>query len=116
MRDYELTLVIDPDLTSENQKKLVTKTKKIITDLKGKVGKTDEWGRKELAYPIMKKTLGYYFFLETKLPQKALAEIEKKLKLEEGIIRYLLVRSEKPQNHSVRGKGEKGGEHGAKVA
>lgn len=107
MRDYELTLVIDPDLTSENQKKLVTKTKKIITDLKGKVGKTDEWGRKELTYPIKKKTLGYYFFYETELPQKAPAEIEKKLKLEEGIIRYLLVKAEKPK---------KGGKHGAKIA
>lgn len=107
MRDYELTLVIDPDLTSENQKKLITKIKKLITDFKGKVGKTDEWGRKELAYPIKKKTLGYYFLLETKLPEKAPAKIDKKLKLEEGIIRYLLIRREKR---------EKGGEHGPKIA
>ena len=94
MRDYELTLVIDPDLTSEKQKKLLTKIKKVIVDLKGKVGKTDEWGRKELAYPIKKKTLGYYFFLESKLPEKGLGELEKKLKLEEGVIRYLLVKKE----------------------
>lgn len=94
MRDYELTLVVDPDLTSEKQKKLVAKTQKIITDLKGKISKTEDWGKKELTYPIKKKTLGYYFFLETKLPEKGPAEIEKKLKLEEGIIRYLLIRSE----------------------
>jgi len=114
MRDYELTLVIDPDLTSENQKKLITKTKKIITDLKGKAGKTDEWGKRELAYPIKKKTLGYYFFLESKLPEKGLGELEKKLKLEEGVIRYLLVKSEKPS--SAKASGGKGGKHGPKVA
>lgn len=114
MRDYELTLVIDPDLTSENQKKLVTKIKKIITDLKGKVATTKEWGKKELAYPIKKKTLGYYFFLETNLPEKAPAEIEKKLKLEEGVMRYLLVKAEKPS--SAKASEGKGGKHGPKVA
>lgn len=114
MRDYELTLVIDPDLTSEKQKKLITKIKKIITDLKGKVGKTDEWGRKELAYPIKKKTLGYYFLLETKLSEKEPIEIEKKLRLEEGIIRHLLVKSEEP-SFAKASKG-KGGEDGTKIA
>ena len=94
MRDYELTLVVDPDLTSEKQKKLVTKIKKIITDLKGKVDKTDEWGRKNLAYPIKKKTAGYYFLLAIKLPVEAPIEIEKKLRLEEEIVRYLLVKKE----------------------
>lgn len=95
MKDYELTLVIDPDLTSANQKKLITKIKKIITDLKGKVEKTNEWGRKELAYPIKKKSVGYYFLLEIKLPEKLPAEVDKKLRLEEGVIRYLLVKKEK---------------------
>ena len=94
MRDYELTLVIDPDLTSVNQKKIFTKIKKIITDLKGKVGKEDEWGRKELAYSIKKKTMGSYFLWTVKLPAEAPAEIDKKLKLEEAVIRYLLVKKE----------------------
>lgn len=94
MRDYELTLVIDPDLTSANQKKLLTKIKKIITDLKGKVGKTDEWGRKELAYPIKKKTMGAYFLLAIKLPAEAAVKLDQKLKVEEEVIRYLLVKKE----------------------
>lgn len=94
MRDYELVLVIDPEVSGEDQKKLVSKTKKIIEGLKGKVEKTDEWGKRELAYPIKKKNLGYYFLLAIKLPATAPVQIENKLKLEEKIIRYLLVKKE----------------------
>lgn len=94
MRDYELVLVIDPDLAEGDRKKEIAKVKKIIEDLKGKVGKTDEWGKRELAYPIKKKDLGYYFLLVIKLPNKAPVQVDNKLKLEEGIIRYLLVKKE----------------------
>jgi len=94
MRDYELVLVIDPDLAEGDQKKEIAKVKKIIKDLKGKVEKTDEWGKRELAYPIKKKNLGYYFLLAIKLSAATPAQIENKLKLEEKIIRYLLVKKE----------------------
>ncbi len=94
MRDYELVLVIDPDLTGADQKKLVSKVKKIIEELKGKVEKTDEWGKREFVYPIKKKDLGYYFLLVMKLPSTAPTQVENKLKLEEKIIRYLLVKKE----------------------
>lgn len=87
-----MTLIVDPDLTSEKQKKLQEKIKKVITDLKGEVKKITEWGKRELAYPIKRKDMGYYFLWNFKLPSKAIAELESKLKLEEGLMRYLLVR------------------------
>jgi small subunit ribosomal protein S6 len=96
MRDYELVLVLDPDLTTERQKKLISKIKKMVADLKGKVGKTDEWGKKKLAYPIAKKTSGHYFFMALSLPSQAPVEIEKNFRIEEDLLRYLLIRSEKP--------------------
>ena len=94
MRDYELVLVFDPDLTEGDQKKQITQVKKIIEDLKGKVEKIDEWGRKELAYPIKKKNSGYYFLLTVKLSAKVTVQVSNKLKLEEGIIRYLLIKKD----------------------
>jgi len=94
MRDYELTLVVDPDLTSENQKKLIEKIKKTIEEFKGKVQQTREWGRRELAYPIRKKKMGFYLLWEIKLPGKTPPQIDKKLRLEEKIMRYLLVKKE----------------------
>ena len=94
MKDYDLTLVMDPDASGEDRKKQIEKTKKAITELKGKVEKVDEWGRKELAYPVKKKNSGYYFLLAVKLPEEGPMEIEKKLRMDENIIRYLLVKKE----------------------
>jgi len=94
MRNYELTLVIDPDLTSADQKKLVEKVKKIIEEFKGKVNKTIEWGKKDLAYPIKKKNMGYYFLCLLSLPEDGVEKIDKKLKVEKGIIRFLQVKVE----------------------
>lgn len=94
MRVYELVLVFNPDLTSEKQKNQLEKIKKIAADLKGKVKKTMEWGRRELAYPIKKKNVGCYFLWEIELPEDKLGDFNNKLKIEEGLLRYLLVRKE----------------------
>ena len=58
MWDYELTFIIDADLSGEEQKKLLTKVQKVVTELKGKIEKRDKWGKKELSYPIKKKNMG----------------------------------------------------------
>ena len=94
MRNYELTLVIDPDLSSVDQKKLVEKVKKIVEEIKGKVSKVTEWGKKELAYPIKKRTMGYYFLCLLNLPEDGVEKLDKKLKVEEGIMRFLQVKKE----------------------
>lgn len=101
MRDYELTLVVGPDLTSENQKELLAKIKKIVSDLKGEVKESKDWGKKELAYPIKKTHFGCFFLWLISLREETVDQLDKKIRLEENIIRYLLVRAE--------------GQHGAKV-
>ena len=114
MRTYELTLVIDPDLSSEDTKKLIAKIKKSVEELKGKVEETVDWGRKELAYPIKKKSMGCYSLWQINLPEESPNALDKKLKVEENIIRYLLVRKElvkEKERPSLRVK-----KHGAKVA
>ena len=95
MNDYELTMILDPDLTSENQKKILEKFKKLIEDGKGKISKKDDWGKKELAYPINKKKMGFYFFWEIKTSADGIRQTDKKLKTEEGIMRHLIIRKEK---------------------
>lgn len=94
MENYELTLILDPDLSSEDQKKLTEKIKKIIEDTKGKVEKVNDWGKRELAYPIKKKKMGFYFLWEIKLTPGDLDKIDKKIKIEEGVMRYLIIRKE----------------------
>ena len=94
MKDYELTLVLDADLSSEDQKKLIAKIKKIIEGNKGKVKKEEEWGKKELAYSIKKKQNGIYFCLSLGISPEDLPKIDKKIKMEEGVMRYLIIRKE----------------------
>ena len=94
MEKYELTLILDADLSSENQKKTIANVKKIIEENKGKVGKEEEWGKKELAYPISKKKNGFYFLINLESSKQDLPKIDKKLKIEEGVLRYLILRKE----------------------
>lgn len=94
MRQYELVLIFSPELSSEKQKKLLTQVKKIIADARGKVAKVDEWGKRDLAYPIKKLSQGVYFLLEVEMEPAGGGELEKKMKLEDDIIRYLLVRKD----------------------
>jgi len=94
MEKYELTLVLDADLKSEDQKKLIAKIKKTIEENKGKIEKEEEWGKKELAYPINKKKNGFYLLLNLESSKEDLPKIDKKLKIEEGVLRYLILRKE----------------------
>jgi small subunit ribosomal protein S6 len=95
MNGYELTMILDPDLTSENQKKLLEKFKKLIEDSKGKISKQDDLGKKELAYPINKKKNGAYFFWEVQTSAESIRQLDKKLKIEDGIMRHLIIRKDK---------------------
>jgi len=128
MRDYELTLVVNPDLTSEDQKELLIRIKKIVSDFEGEVKENQDWGRKELAYPIKKAQSGYFFWWLLSVGEEAVSQLDKKIRGEESLIRYLLVRrEERPvpaktladkaagKVASVKTTATKGGKRGAKV-
>ncbi|MFZ5366248.1 MAG: 30S ribosomal protein S6 [Patescibacteria group bacterium] len=94
MRKYELAIVLDPDLKEEEKEKLVEEIKAEIEKLKGKVEKVDPWGKKELSYPIKKAKEGIYLIFNLELPGDGTAELGKKLRLKEKVLRYLLVKVE----------------------
>ena len=112
MREYELVLVFGADLPEKDQKTFIDNYKKEIVKLKGKVEKIDAWGKKEFAYPIKKQTLGYYFVLSMDLPEDVPAKLDSKLRLDEILLRYLLVRREEAKKAPV--KKEK--KNGSKIA
>ena len=89
-----MTLILDAKLTAEKKKDAIAKIKKLLEVAEGKVEKTDEWGKKTFVYPIKKFEEGDYHFWEVSLPESAPAEIDKKMRLENEVLRYLLVRKE----------------------
>ncbi len=93
MNNYYLTLVLKADMDEAKRKALLeTMTKKLLgTD--GKIDKSDLWGNKELAYPIKRQTKGYFAHFEITADPKDAKDLDRTLKVEDDILRYLLMRA-----------------------
>ena len=96
MREYELYLVIDGDADDETVAATVDKVTKLIVAGYGGTGgemiKVEARGKRRLAYPIRKKVEGQDVVLNFRTPPRALPEIERVLKLDEQVLRYLSIR------------------------
>ena len=93
MNSYLLTLVLKADLEEKDRKTLVDGLVKKLVGEDGKVEKEDFWGNKDLAYSIKRQTKGFYAHFEISADPKNAKGLDKQLKLEEDILRYLLVRA-----------------------
>jgi small subunit ribosomal protein S6 len=94
MRKYELTIIVNPNLEKTDLEKMLEKVKKTIEDAGGKVGEIKEWGMKPLAYILKKQKQGIFYLLSCELEGKEAKAVRDKLKLEELLLRFLLVRKE----------------------
>jgi len=94
MRTYEIMLAINPQLEDEGLNSLLDKVKKIITSTKGEIIKTNKWGERKLAYEIKGFTETIYAVLKFNLKENDVSELERVLKLDDRIIRYLLTLQE----------------------
>lgn len=92
MNPYYLTLVLDPNLSEADRKSVLDGVKKKMVGADGKVIKEDIWGERDLAYSIKRKNKGYYVHFEFETEPKIAKDLDKVLKVEEDILRYLLVR------------------------
>lgn len=88
MNNYYLTLVLKPDLEEKARQELLESLKKKFA----KVEKEDLWGQRSLAYPIKKQTSGFYAHFEIEAEPKIAKDLDKTLRSEEDILRYLFVR------------------------
>jgi len=94
MRQYELILIVQPDLDEETTAGVVDRVKTMITDHDGKIIKTDIWGSRQLAYMIQNFRDGYYVYIETEFAPEYGTELKQALRYIEPIIRYSLVKKE----------------------
>lgn len=91
---YELTFIARQEITEGDVANITKEITDAVIAAKGKVHKTENWGLRDFEYEINKAKRGYYMHLvlETKFP--VLAEIERKMKLHEDILRFLTIRTE----------------------
>ena len=91
MKEYELTVLVHPDLEADLDKAL-GKVRALITDNGGEITKEDNWGKKRLAYSIKREDFAVYVYFEVKLPAAAPLKISNVLNITDEILRYLLVK------------------------
>lgn len=94
MRNYEGVFIVDPDLSVESSKGVVTQIQDLISKNGGRVDGLQEWGKKRLAYKIKKKQEGSYVLFNFQMDSKHTKKLEQSLKLNDQILRYLLVNKE----------------------
>ncbi len=90
MKEYELTVLIHPDLEADLETPLA-KVRDIVKNAGGEIIKEDNWGKKKLAYRIKKEDFAVYVYFDVALPADAPLKISNTLNITEEVIRYLLV-------------------------
>lgn len=90
MRDYELLFVLDTDL-AEDQKAAMIETVKGIINKGGEAGEADVWGNRKFAYPIQKKTEGYYVVIPFKAEVDLPKELDRRLRIADSVVRHIIV-------------------------
>ena len=89
---YESVYIARPDISATQVETLTEEFSKIIEDNGGKIAKDEYWGLKSLAYRIKKNRKGHYSLMNIDCPAAALSEMERNMRLNEDVIRYMSVR------------------------
>ncbi len=91
MRDYEIVYIFAPSLEEAQVTEKLDRYHGLLTGANGgEITETDHWGRRQLAYEVERQTSGYYVVEHFRAPGEALPEFERALKLDEGVLRYLV--------------------------
>ena len=94
MRDYEVTVVIQPQLEDTERNQMIERLDKLLVPGSKEDGAltANHWGVRQLAYPIKKFQEGYYILYEAQIDPTRISDIERSMQYNEDIIRYLVVR------------------------
>lgn len=91
MNTYEIAVLYHPDLEIDLEK-ASKKVEGIIADAGGKITKTDNWGKKKLAYKIAKQDFAVYVFYSVEMPSDGVTKVERTFNITDEIIRFLITR------------------------
>jgi small subunit ribosomal protein S6 len=95
MQQYETVVILTPLLSEENAKEVVAKYTKLLKDGGAEIVQEDNWGLKKLAYPIQKKSTGYYHLTEFKAPGDLINKLEVEYRRDERVLRFLTIALDK---------------------
>ena len=94
MNKYELAVVVSAKIEDEERAQVIEKVKALVERFGGQISDIDEWGKRRLAYEIQKMKEGFYYFIHFESEATAPAEIEKRIRIMDNVLRYLCVKHE----------------------
>src|SRR6266478_1956286 len=106
-RQYEVVFIVEPATEDDEVTRLTDTLKQIVTDQGGIVTKTESLGRRPLAYEILHKTEGNFVLLEVEGSGKEIAELERRMRVNDRIIRYITVRVDEDRQRAEKFKAKR---------
>lgn len=101
MNKYELALVVSAKLDQAGVEAVVDNAKQLIERFGGQVTEVEEWGKRKLAYEILKQREAFYFFIQFEADATAPAEIEARMRIMENVLRYLVLSKDENDTFKV---------------
>jgi small subunit ribosomal protein S6 len=95
MQQYETVTILTPLLSDEVAKEVIAKFSKLLTDNGAEIVQEDNWGLRKLAYPIEKKSTGYYHLTEFRAPGELINKLEVEFRRDERVMRFLTIALDK---------------------
>jgi small subunit ribosomal protein S6 len=102
LNEYETTYVARPDLTDEQMSRITNKIEGVVGHHGGSILVAEDWGKRKLAYLIKKHARGHYIYLNYCGPSPLVLEVERNLRLEDDLLRFLTVKIEDDVDPEVR--------------
>lgn len=96
MRHYEVVFIVHPD-QSEQVPAMIERYKALVTQRGGQIHRLEDWGRRQLAYPIQKVHKAHYVLMNIETDQEALTELEHAFKFNDAVLRHLTIKMKKAQ-------------------
>jgi small subunit ribosomal protein S6 len=101
VNDYEILLMLDPELPEERQGEILTRTQELVAKHGGDWESQEPWGRRRLAYEIDHKAEGVYHLLTFRSTPETLGEVSRVLKITDGVMRHMATRRPKPHRRAT---------------
>jgi small subunit ribosomal protein S6 len=104
LRQYEVLFIVDPGADDDEVAKITENFKQIITDQGGSITKAENMGRRQLAYEILRKKEGTFVDIELEGSGKEIAELERRMRVNDRVLRYLTVRMDEDRRRADKFK------------
>ncbi len=92
MRKLETLVLFSPEITAEQREQLIGTLSGVIERENGKMLEVDQWGMRDLAYPVRKQMRGYYVRFEYMAPTTLVAELERIIRIQDDIFKFMTIR------------------------